>query len=117
IHYLHAAFERGWPLDEINELTGIDPWFLTQLQQIVSFQEDLRQESASSLTTEQLYASKRLGLSDARIADLIKGSEEDIRSRRKAAGIIPVYKRVDTCGAEFESHTPYLYSTYEMECE
>jgi carbamoyl-phosphate synthase large subunit len=117
IHYLHAAFERGWPLDEIYELTGIDPWFLTQLRQIVNFQEKLRQESPASLSNEQLYAAKRLGLADARIADLIKGSEEDIRARRLAAKMIPVYKRVDTCGAEFESHTPYLYSTYESECE
>ncbi|MGH9936638.1 MAG: carbamoyl-phosphate synthase large subunit, partial [Blastocatellia bacterium] len=76
-----------------------------------------KQESLSSLSTSQLRAAKRMGFSDARIADLIKCGEDEVRARRKAEGVIPVYKRVDTCGAEFESYTPYLYSTYESECE
>ncbi|MCI0524797.1 MAG: carbamoyl-phosphate synthase large subunit, partial [Acidobacteria bacterium] len=117
IHYLHAAFERGWTVNEIYELTGVDPWFLTQLRQIADLQEQLKQEDSSSLSTDQLRAAKRMGFSDARIADFIKSTEDEVRERRKAAGIIPVYKRVDTCGAEFESFTPYLYSTYESECE
>ncbi|MGH9851704.1 MAG: carbamoyl-phosphate synthase large subunit, partial [Blastocatellia bacterium] len=117
IHYLHAAFERGWTVNEIYELTGVDPWFLTQLRQIADMQEQLKQEDANSLSTDQLRAAKRMGFSDARIADFVKSTEDDVRERRKAAGIIPVYKRVDTCGAEFESFTPYLYSTYESECE
>jgi carbamoyl-phosphate synthase large subunit len=117
IHYLHAAFERGWTVNEIYELTGVDPWFLTQLRQIADLQEQLKQEDSSSLSTDQLRAAKRMGFSDARIADFVKSTEDEVRERRKAAGIIPVYKRVDTCGAEFESFTPYLYSTYESECE
>src|SRR5262249_45368501 len=117
IHYLHAAFERGWTVDEVYELTSVDPWFLIQLRQIVDMQEELKQGSFSSLSVQQLGAAKRMGFSDARIADLIKSSEDEVRARRKAEGVLPVYKRVDTCGAEFESYTPYLYSTYESECE
>jgi carbamoyl-phosphate synthase large subunit len=117
IHYLQAAFERGWTLDEIYELTSIDRWFLTQLKQIADLQNELKQESLASLTPDRLLAAKRMGLSDARIADLIKSDEDQVRGRRKAEGIKPVFKRVDTCGAEFESFTPYLYSTYESECE
>ncbi|MGH9837248.1 MAG: carbamoyl-phosphate synthase large subunit [Blastocatellia bacterium] len=117
IHYLHAAFERAWPMDELYELTGIDPWFLTQLRQVVNFQEELKKEDFNSLPPRRLREAKRMGFADARIADLMKVSEDDVRARRKADGLIPVFKRVDTCGAEFESHTPYLYSTYESECE
>jgi carbamoyl-phosphate synthase large subunit len=117
IHYLHAAFERGWTMDEIYELTSIDRWFLTQLKQIADLQNELKHESLASLSSERLWQAKRMGISDARIAELLKCEEDQIRARRKAEGIRPVYKRVDTCGAEFESFTPYLYSTYESECE
>ncbi len=117
IHYLHAALERGWTIDELYELTGIDPWFLTQLRQIVTMQDELRKDELASLSSEKFRAAKRMGFSDARIADLAGSVEDDVRARRKSEGLVPVYKRVDTCGAEFESHTPYLYSTYETECE
>jgi carbamoyl-phosphate synthase large subunit len=117
IHYLEAAFERGWTLDEIYELTSIDPWFLSQLRQIVDLQEELKQEGLSSLSPEKLRRTKRMGISDARIASLIKCREDEVRALRSTYGIKPVFKRVDTCGAEFESFTPYLYSTYESECE
>src|SRR5262249_52388872 len=85
------------------------------LRQIVDAQEGLKQETLSSLSTRGLREAKRMGFPDARIADLIKCDEDEVRARRKAEGVIPVYKRVDTCGAEFESFTPYLYSTYERE--
>lgn len=117
IYYLHAAFEREWPLDEIQELTGIDPWFLYQLRQIVNLQNELKSLTASSIPTDLLRKVKRSGFSDARIADLLGCSEDVIRRERLTRGVLPVYKRVDTCGAEFESNTPYLYSTYESECE
>ncbi len=117
IHYLEVAFERGWTMDEIYELTSIDPWFLHQLRQIVDLQEELKQEGLSSLSAERLRRSKRMGISDARIASLIKCREDEVRALRAIHGIKPVFKRVDTCGAEFESFTPYLYSTYESECE
>jgi len=117
IHYIHAALERDWPLDELHELTGIDLWFLTQLRQIVDLQNELQQFTAASLPKDLLQQVKRYGFSDARIADLLKTTEDEIRRGRLAQGVLPVYKRVDTCGAEFESNTPYLYSTYESECE
>ncbi|MBL8186704.1 MAG: carbamoyl-phosphate synthase large subunit, partial [Acidobacteria bacterium] len=117
IHYIHAAFERGWTIEELNELTGIDPWFLTQLRQVVDMQEAIKEEDLASLSAEQIRSAKRMGFSDARLADLLKTTEDEVRAKRLAAGVRPVYKRVDTCGAEFESHTPYLYSTYETECE
>jgi carbamoyl-phosphate synthase large subunit len=117
IHYLHAAFERGWTMDEIYELTSIDRWFLTQLKQIADLQNELKGESLASLSSERLRQAKRTGISDARIAELLNCQEDQVRARRNAEGIRPVYKRVDTCGAEFESFTPYLYSTYESECE
>ncbi|MFN0123795.1 MAG: carbamoyl-phosphate synthase large subunit [Blastocatellia bacterium] len=117
VHYLHAAFERNWSVEELFELTGIDPWFLTQLRQIVEMQHALGQHDIHSIPRALLREAKRHGFSDTRIADLLEATENEVRARRKAEGVVPVYKRVDTCGAEFESFTPYLYSTYEDECE
>ncbi len=117
VYYLHAALEREWSVEDLFDLTKIDPWFLTQLQQIVELQRELATEDLASISTALLRDAKRMGFSDARLAGLLGCTENEVRTKRKDAGIIPVYKRVDTCGAEFESHTPYLYSTYEEECE
>ena len=110
------AFRRGSSVDELFERTKIDPWFLRNLEEIATAEARL-----TAATTEQrelwLRPAKQLGFSDARLAALWGMSEADIRELRWARGIHPVYKRVDTCGAEFEAHTPYLYSTYEDECE
>src|SRR5688572_25744938 len=115
IFYVKRALDLGWPHEEINRMTGIDPWFLDQIQQIV----DLERQVGPGMDDETLRQAKRFGFSDPRIAQLLgKGTREaDVRARRIAAGIVPVYKRVDTCSAEFVSHTPYLYSTYESESE
>jgi carbamoyl-phosphate synthase large subunit len=115
IFYVKRALELGWTSAEVNRVSGIDPWFLDQLQQIV----DQERLIGPSMDDETLRDAKRMGFSDARIAHLVgRGTREaDVRARRKAAGIVPVYKRVDTCAAEFASHTPYLYSTYEKEDE
>ena len=115
IFYVKRALDLGWPHGEIHRMTGIDPWFLDQLQQIV----DLEKRLGPGVLDDPalLRESKRMGFSDARLGQLAKTSEGDVRRRRQAAGIVPVYKRVDTCAAEFVSHTPYLYSTYERECE
>ncbi len=115
IFYVKRALDLGWPHSEIHRMTGIDPWFLDQMQQIV----DLEKRLGPGLLEDPALVreSKRMGFSDARLGQLAKTSEAEVRSRRKAAGIVPVYKRVDTCSAEFVSHTPYLYSTYERECE
>jgi len=113
IFYVKRALDLGWPHAEIHRMTGIDPWFLDQIQQIV----DLERRITAPLDDADLREAKRFGFSDVRIGQLLGESEAAVRARRLAAGIRPVYKRVDTCAAEFESHTPYLYSTYETECE
>jgi carbamoyl-phosphate synthase large subunit len=115
IFYVKRALDLGWSHEEVHRMTSIDPWFLDQLQQIVEMEKGI----TAGLDDEKLREAKRMGFSDARLAQLMgKGAREiEVRARRKAAGIVPVYKRVDTCAAEFESHTPYLYSTYERECE
>jgi carbamoyl-phosphate synthase large subunit len=113
IFYVKRALELGWSHAEVFRMTGIDPWFLDQLQQIV----DLQARLGPGMDDALLREAKRDGFSDAWLAQLSGTNEAKIRSRRKAAGIVPVYKRVDTCAAEFESYTPYLYSTYERECE
>ncbi|HEU5311049.1 MAG TPA: carbamoyl phosphate synthase large subunit, partial [Candidatus Eisenbacteria bacterium] len=113
IFYVKRACELGWPHEEIHRMTGIDPWFLDQIQQIA----DMKERITPDLPTATLREAKRMGFSDARIAELTGSREEDVRARRKREGIVPVYKRVDTCAAEFVSHTPYLYSTYEQESE
>src|SRR5687767_6368771 len=113
IFYVKRALEAGWTHEEVHRMTGIDAWFLDQIQQIA----DMKERLADPGDREALRDAKRMGFSDARIAALTGAAESDVRADRKARGIVPVYKRVDTCAAEFESHTPYLYSTYEEECE
>ena len=113
ILYVKRALELGWKQEDVGRLTGIDPWFLDQIGQIAALKEKI----APGMTDETLREAKRYGFSDARIARLAGVTEAAVRARRKEAGIVPVFKRVDTCAAEFESHTPYLYSTYEQECE
>jgi carbamoyl-phosphate synthase large subunit len=115
IFYVKRALELGWEHSEIHRMTGIDPWFLDQMQQIVDMEKSIK----TGMDDAALEESKRMGFSDARIAQLMgQGTREsEVRARRLAAGIRPVYKRVDTCAAEFVSHTPYLYSTYEREDE
>jgi carbamoyl-phosphate synthase large subunit len=113
IFYVKRALDLGWSHAEIYRMTGIDPWFLDQLQQIV----DLERNIKPGLDDEGLRQAKRMGFADARLGELLGTTEAAVRERRKKAGILPVYKRVDTCSAEFVSHTPYLYSTYEQESE
>ena len=113
IFYVKRALDLGWPQEKIHQMTGIDPWFLDQMQQIV----DLEKTIGPGVDRETLREAKRMGFSDARIAALTGTTEAEARVRREREAILPVYKRVDTCAAEFESHTPYLYSTYEQESE
>jgi carbamoyl-phosphate synthase large subunit len=113
VFYVKRALDLGWSHAEVFRMTGIDPWFLDQIQQIV----DLQARLGPGMDDALLREAKREGFSDAWLAQLSGTKEAELRARRKAAGIVPVYKRVDTCAAEFESHTPYLYSTYERECE
>jgi carbamoyl-phosphate synthase large subunit len=104
------AFRRGFPLEEVAAASRIDPWFLWHIREIVRAEERVRDGG-------DLREAKRAGFSDRRLAALLGTHEDEIRARRAREGIVPVFKRVDTCGAEFEAHTPYLYSTYEQECE
>jgi carbamoyl-phosphate synthase large subunit len=115
--YITYALQHDWPISEIYRLSRIDPWFLDQLQQVMDIQRDVEGSRLEDISAEQLRAFKEVALSDRRLAYLTERSEDEVRSYRKQLGIVPVYKRVDTCGAEFESHTPYLYSTYETEDE
>jgi carbamoyl-phosphate synthase large subunit len=114
---LADALRLGFDLDEVHELTGIDPWFLGQIADLVDEEKRIRAEGLDALDEHRIRALKRKGFSDARIARLLRKDEKEIRSRRIAAGVRPVFKRVDTCAAEFATTTAYMYSTYEEECE
>jgi len=117
IWYVGDAFENGFTLDEVHRLTRIDPWFLDQIQQIVELEMELDDKRLEEISRERLFDLKRKGFSDRRLAYLFNTDEKTVRARRHALGIRPVYKRVDTCAAEFAAKTAYLYSTYEEECE
>ncbi len=114
---LGEAFRRGRSLDWVHERTRIDPWFLFHVRDLVAEEARVASAGDRGLDADGLRRAKRQGFSDRRLADLVGVEEASIRERRQAAGVLPVFKRVDTCGAEFEAHTPYLYSTYEDECE
>jgi carbamoyl-phosphate synthase large subunit len=113
IFLVAEALRRGLSVDEAFELTAIDPWFLTHLQRVVREEGALEGQSLDALDADALRAAKMHGLSDRRIAALTSSLPDAVRARRKQLGVEPVYKRVDTCAAEFRAHTPYLYSTYE----
>ncbi|HTY49699.1 MAG TPA: carbamoyl-phosphate synthase large subunit [Steroidobacteraceae bacterium] len=115
--YTADAFRAGWSFGRIHELTHIDPWFLAQVEDLVLEEQRVSERGMSGLSAERLRALKRKGFSDSRLARLVGVVEKAVRSRRHELGIRPVYKRVDTCAAEFATSTAYLYSTYEEECE
>ncbi len=113
--YLHEALRRGMAVEKIFELTQIDPWFLRNLEQIVAMEQEIRQQGING--PDFLKKCKQYGFSDQQLAFLTGTSREEVRALRKQLGVLPVYKLVDTCAAEFESYTPYYYSTYEQENE
>jgi len=117
IWYVGDAFAQGFTLDEVYQLTRIDPWFLAQIQDIVNIELALEQKTLAALDAATLRELKRRGFSDSRLAFLLDASEQEVRRLRHQLGVRPVYKRVDTCAAEFPTNTAYLYSTYEEECE
>jgi carbamoyl-phosphate synthase large subunit len=117
IWYVGDAFENGFTLDEVYRLTRIDPWFLDQIKQIVELEMELDDQKLENIDAETLRGLKRKGFSDRRLAYLFNTDEKAVREKRHKLGIRPVYKRVDTCAAEFASKTAYMYSTYEDECE
>ncbi|MCE2984458.1 MAG: carbamoyl-phosphate synthase large subunit [Burkholderiales bacterium] len=117
IWYVGDAFAQGMSIEEVFALTKIDPWFLAQIKQIVDIELDLDQCRLDDLDAASLRELKRKGFSDRRLAYLLKTTDTAVRDKRRALGIRPVYKRVDTCAAEFATKTAYMYSTYEEECE
>jgi carbamoyl-phosphate synthase large subunit len=117
IFAVRHAMQIGISNEEIYELTGIDPWFLDKMQQILEVEKFLKRTPLKQLTKAQLYEVKRDGFSDRQIAFATKTTEDEVRAYRKQLGVTPVYKTVDTCAAEFEAFTPYYYSTYEEETE
>jgi carbamoyl-phosphate synthase large subunit len=116
-HLVERALEAGHGVDEISAASGIDPWFVDQIARVVGAASSLRGRRLASVSPEELLAAKRAGLSDARIAMETGAAERDVRDRRDATGVRPVFKSVDTCGGEFPARTPYHYSTYEEESE
>jgi carbamoyl-phosphate synthase large subunit len=121
IWYVGDAFAAGWSIDEVHQFTKIDKWFLVQIEEIVKLELAMEKTSLDAIDAETLRGLKQKGFSDRRLAKQLKTTEQAIRERRKALNIRPVYKRVDTCAAEFATDTAYLYSTYEGqgdgECE
>jgi carbamoyl-phosphate synthase large subunit len=117
IWYVGDAFAMGLSVDEVFNLTKIDPWFLVQIEDIVKIELELETTNLHAITADELRALKKKGFSDRRLAKLLKTTEHEVRAQRHAMNIRPVYKRVDTCAAEFSTDTAYMYSTYEDECE
>ena len=117
IWYVGDAFENGFTLDEVHRLTHIDPWFLAQIKEIVDLETVLDDQRLADIDADTLRRLKRKGFSDRRLAHLLKVAEHEVRAKRHEHGIRPVFKRVDTCAAEFAATTAYMYSTYEEECE
>ena len=117
LFYIADAFRCGWSLEKIFDLTSIDPWFLRQIEDLVSEENAIEGSKLENLSKENFIRLKTKGFSDQRIADLLDESYEEVRSKRKSQNILPSYKRVDTCAAEFKTSTCYMYSTYEGICE
>ncbi|HEY8101845.1 MAG TPA: carbamoyl-phosphate synthase large subunit [Burkholderiaceae bacterium] len=117
IWYVGDAFAQGFTLEEVNQLTHIDPWFLAQIKEIVDIELWLDTQTLDAIDKTILFKLKQKGFSDRRLAKLLKTTDKAIREKRRALNIRPVYKRVDTCAGEFATKTAYMYSTYEEECE
>ncbi len=117
IWYVGDAFENGFTLEEVHQLTRIDPWFLAQIKEIVDLEMELDDQRLANIDASTLRMLKRKGFSDRRLGYLFNSTEAEVRAARHRMGVRPVYKRVDTCAAEFATRTAYMYSTYEEECE
>jgi carbamoyl-phosphate synthase large subunit len=121
LYYIRYAMKMGWSIDRIHELTNIDPWFLAQMKELTDFEgtpEEAAQHWAMRTTKPDVFrkvmqSAKQYGYSDVQLAQIWNRPQSEVREARKAAGVLPVYKLVDTCAAEFEASTPYYYSTYE----
>ena len=117
IFYVADAIRHGWSIEKINHLCGIDFWFLNEIKNIINQEKMLKEKNLQDIKPEELFSLKKIGYSDSRLASLLRSSEADVRSHRIKNDIKPVFKRVDTCAAEFLTSTCYMYSTYGGECE
>ncbi len=117
ILYVADALRHGYSFEDVAQVTGIDPWFLIQIADLVNVENEIREHGLAGLNADIMRAIKRKGFADARIAELVGSDEKTIRNRRIEMGVRPVYKRVDTCAAEFATTTAYMYSSYDEECE
>ena len=115
--YVADAFRQGYSIEKIHQMCFIDPWFLAQIEDLIKSENAIRGTSIEALPAAELRRLKRQGFSDKRLAQLTDTTEQQVRESRHSHGIRPVYKRVDTCAAEFEANTAYMYSTYDEECE
>ena len=117
VWYVGDAMRLGHSMEELFSSTAIDPWFLAQLKQLIDMETDIASMKLNSIDTQTMRAIKRKGFSDRRIAKLLQCNENDVRAKRTALSVHPIYKRVDTCAAEFATSTAYMYSSYDEECE
>ena len=117
IWYVADAFRSGYSLQQIFDMSAIDPWFLIQIEELISIEKSLTERNLADITAEEFFQIKRKGFADRRLAKLLKTDELLVSTARRALNVRPVYKRVDTCAAEFASSTAYMYSSYEQECE
>ncbi|MEC8427116.1 MAG: carbamoyl-phosphate synthase large subunit, partial [Pseudomonadota bacterium] len=117
IWYVGDAFRAGMSVEEVFEVSAIDPWFLVQIEDIINAEQQLSELPMSSVDADLMFRMKRKGFSDRRLGELLGVSEKQLRDHRAKLNVHPVYKRVDTCAAEFSTSTAYMYSTYEEECE
>jgi carbamoyl-phosphate synthase large subunit len=117
IWYIADAFRAGWPIDTVHDLTGVDRWFLVQIEDLINDEAMLAEKSLDEIDYDLMRKLKRKGFSDKRMSQVLEIPELAVQSLRHDLGVRPVYKRVDTCAAEFVSSTAYMYSTYEEECE
>ena len=117
VWFLAEAFRHGMDVQQIHEICGIDPWFLSEFEEIVSVESNIRTHDLASVDRQVMRAWKRMGFSDRRLAKLMKVDEQDVRDFRYKHEVHPVFKRVDSCAAEFDTSTAYLYSSYDEECE
>ncbi|HTU46924.1 MAG TPA: carbamoyl-phosphate synthase large subunit [Bryobacteraceae bacterium] len=117
LEYIRFAFEQGYSVEQVHEMTSIDHWFLQQVWEVVALEQSLRGRKLESISAKEFRKAKRDGLDDRKLGELLRASSLEVREARKRLGVRAVFNRVDTCAAEFESFTPYLYSSYESEDE